>query len=258
MHNASTQHVLVVQDLCKTYQGAVPYKALNGISFTVKQGEFVGIMGPSGSGKSTLLNIVSTMDDPTSGTVLVNGKNVSKLSESKVAEFRRRNLGFVFQDFNLFHTLTVEENILLPLALDGADPASSRARALDLARMLGIEGILPKRTFEISGGQAQRVAIARALAARPSLILADEPTGNLDSAATGTVMSLLSSINQRQNATIAMVTHEPLVASYCSRVLIIKDGRLHMEIRRGDSQKEFHQRINNAMNHLGGVERELA
>ncbi|MDO5023424.1 ABC transporter ATP-binding protein [Slackia piriformis] len=251
-------NVLDVRDLRKVYAGIMPHTALDGISLSVEQGESVGIMGPSGSGKSTLLNIVSTMDTPTSGDVFIADKNVASLSEDELAAFRRRNLGFVFQDFNLVHTLTVEENILLPLALDGIDATASRERAHRLARALGIDGILSKRTFEISGGQAQRVAIARAIAARPSLILADEPTGNLDSAATGAVMNLLASLNARQGATIVMVTHEPLVASYCSRVLIIKDGRLHMEIRRGDSQREFHQRINNAMNHLGGIERDLA
>lgn len=250
--------VLSVHDLRKVYPGIAPYTALDGVDFAVGQGEFVGIMGLSGSGKSTLLNIISTMDEPTSGKVLIDGKNAAKLSEADLAAFRRRKLGFVFQSFNLVHTLTVEENILLPLALDNVPASESRERVRRIAASLGIENILPKRTFEISGGQAQRVAIARAIIARPSLILADEPTGNLDSAATGAVMNLLSTINARRNATIVMVTHEPLVASYCSRVLVIKDGKLHMEIRRGQSQREFHQRINNAMNHLGGVEHDLA
>lgn len=250
-------NVLEVSSLWKTYEGASPYTALEDVSLNVAKGEFVGIMGPSGSGKSTLLNVVSTVDQPSRGTVRVDGVDPHGLGDEKLAEFRRRKMGFVFQDFNLVHTLTVEENIILPLALDGGPAEKSRARAQELARDLGIASILDKRTHEISGGQAQRVAIARAVAANPSLLLADEPTGSLDSASTGQVMHLLSDMN-RAGATLLMVTHEPLVASYCSRVLVLQDGRIYLEINRGASQKEFHQRIIDAMNQLGGVEHDIA
>lgn len=250
-------NVLEVSSLWKTYEGASSYTALEDVSLSVAKGEFVGIMGPSGSGKSTLLNVVSTVDKPSRGTVRVDGVDPHGLGDEKLAEFRRRKMGFVFQDFNLVHTLTVEENIILPLALDGWPAEKSRARAQELARDLGIASILGKRTHEISGGQAQRVAIARAVAANPSLLLADEPTGSLDSASTGQVMHLLSDMN-RAGATLLMVTHEPLVASYCSRVLVLQDGRIYLEINRGASQKEFHQRIIDAMNQLGGVEHDIA
>lgn len=249
-------NVLEVSSLWKTYDGAAPYTALKDISFNVAEGEFVGIMGPSGSGKSTLLNVVSTVDVPTRGTVRVDGIDPNGLKDDELAEFRRRKMGFVFQDFNLVHTLDVEENIILPLALDGWPAEKSRARARELAEDLGIASILGKRTHEISGGQAQRVAIARAAASKPSLLLADEPTGSLDSASTGQVMRLLSDMN-KAGSTLLMVTHEPLVASYCSRVLVLRDGLIYLEINRGLSQKEFLQRIIDAMNQLGGVEHDI-
>lgn len=243
--------VLEVSSLWKTYEGASPFTALTDVSFDVSEGEFVGIMGPSGSGKSTLLNIISTVDRPSRGSVRVAGIDPHGLPDDELAKFRRNRMGFVFQDFNLIHTLTVEENIMLPLALDGVPARESRARVESLAASLGIEPILKKRTYEISGGQAQRVAIARAAATRPSLLLADEPTGSLDSASTVQVMELLGRLNEA-GSTMLMVTHEPLVASYCDRVLVMRDGRIYLEIDRGESQRAFHQRIVDAMNHLGG------
>lgn len=248
--------VLNVSGLWKTYGGAAPFTALSDVSLNVRAGEFVGVMGPSGSGKSTLLNVISTIDKPSKGSVHIAGTNAHSLNDQALAAFRRKQMGFVFQDFNLVHTLTVEENIMLPLALDGAPAGPTRERVRKIAVFLGIEGILGKRTTEISGGQAQRAAIARAVIANPSLVLADEPTGNLDSAATGQVMKILTHLN-KQGSTILMVTHEPLVASYCSRVLVLKDGKVYLEINRGSSQKAFHQKIIEAMNHLGGVERDL-
>lgn len=249
--------VLEVSSLWKTYEGASPFTALTDVSFDVSEGEFVGIMGPSGSGKSTLLNIISTVDRPSRGSVRVAGIDPHGLPDDELAKFRRNRMGFVFQDFNLIHTLTVEENIMLPLALDGVPARESRARVESLAASLGIEPILKKRTYEISGGQAQRVAIARAAATRPSLLLADEPTGSLDSASTVQVMELLGRLNEA-GSTMLMVTHEPLVASYCDRVLVMRDGRIYLEIARGDSQRAFHQRIVDAMNHLGGAEYDVA
>lgn len=249
--------VLEVSSLWKTYEGASPFTALTDLSFAVSEGEFVGIMGPSGSGKSTLLNIISTVDSPSRGSVRVAGTDPHGLPDDELAKFRRHRMGFVFQDFNLIHTLTVEENIMLPLALDGVPARESRARVESLAASLGIEPILKKRTYEISGGQAQRVAIARAAATRPSLLLADEPTGSLDSASTVQVMELLGRMN-KAGSTMLMVTHEPLVASYCDRVLVMRDGRIYLEIDRGDSQRAFHQRIVDTMNHLGGAEYDVA
>lgn len=244
--------VLSFNQLQKVYEGKVPYQALKDINFELKKGEFVAIMGPSGSGKSTLLQVISTIDSPTGGTVLIDGKNPHQMAKEELASFRRRELGFIFQDFNLIHTLTVEENIMLPLSLEGVPANEITKRTREVARYLGIEALLPKRTFEISGGQAQRVAIARAVAHQPSLILADEPTGNLDSKATKDVMNLLKTLNKEMDSTILMVTHDAYVASMCHRVLFIKDGRIYQEIVAGDHESEFYQRILDMLTFLGG------
>ncbi|BEH90904.1 MAG: ABC transporter ATP-binding protein [Turicibacter sp.] len=244
--------VLSVNQLQKVYEGKVPYQALKDINFKLKKGEFVAIMGPSGSGKSTLLQVISTIDSPTGGSVLIDGKNPHQMVKEELASFRRRELGFIFQDFNLIHTLTVEENIMLPLSLEGVPANEITKRTREVARYLGIEALLPKRTFEISGGQAQRVAIARAVAHQPSLILADEPTGNLDSKATKDVMNLLKTLNKEMDSTILMVTHDAYVASMCHRVLFIKDGRIYQEIVAGDHESEFYQRILDMLTFLGG------
>ncbi len=243
--------VLSVNQLQKVYEGKVPYQALKDINFKLKKGEFVAIMGPSGSGKSTLLQVISTIDSPTGGSVLIDGKNPHQMVKEELASFRRRELGFIFQDFNLIHTLTVEENIMLPLSLEGVPANEITKRTREVARYLGIEALLPKRTFEISGGQAQRVAIARAVAHQPSLILADEPTGNLDSKATKDVMNLLKTLNKEMDSTILMVTHDAYVASMCHRVLFIKDGRIYQEIVAGDHESEFYQRILDMLTFLG-------
>ncbi len=244
--------VLSVNQLQKVYEGKVPYQALKDINFKLKKGEFVAIMGPSGSGKSTLLQVISTIDSPTGGSVLIDGKNPHQMVKEELASFRRRELGFIFQDFNLIHTLTVEENIMLPLSLEGVPANEITKRTREVARYLGIEALLPKRTFEISGGQAQRVAIARAVAHQPSLILADEPTGNLDSKAKKDVMNLLKTLNKEMDSTILMVTHDAYVASMCHRVLFIKDGRIYQEIVAGDHESEFYQRILDMLTFLGG------
>ena len=244
--------VLSVNQLQKVYEGKVPYQALKDINFKLKKGEFVAIMGPSGSGKSTLFQVISTIDSPTGGSVLIDGKNPHQMVKEELASFRRRELGFIFQDFNLIHTLTVEENIMLPLSLEGVPANEITKRTREVARYLGIEALLPKRTFEISGGQAQRVAIARAVAHQPSLILADEPTGNLDSKATKDVMNLLKTLNKEMDSTILMVTHDAYVASMCHRVLFIKDGRIYQEIVAGDHESEFYQRILDMLTFLGG------
>ncbi|MEZ2322676.1 ABC transporter ATP-binding protein, partial [Bacillus tropicus] len=207
--------ILQVRDLSKIYTGKVSYKALSNIDLTINKGEFVGIMGPSGSGKTTFLNMISTIDAPTSGEVLINGKNPYRLSSHDLALFRRRELGFIFQSFNLLNTLTAKENILLPLTLDNVNLKEMNKRVELISNQLGIGKILNKRTYEISGGQAQRTAIARALIHSPQLVLADEPTGNLDSKAAGDVMELLTKLNKEQQATMMLVTHDPMAASYC-------------------------------------------
>lgn len=236
----------------KIYGGRVAYQALSDITFSIEQGEFVGIMGPSGSGKTTLLNIVSTIDRPTSGEVVMHGENPATLSKHQRALFRRRELGFVFQDFNLLDTLTIGENILLPLTLDKWSIKEMEERLRRITQQLGIQEIVHKRTYEVSGGQAQRAAIARAVVHSPSLLLADEPTGNLDSKAARDVLKLLETINQDNGTTTLMVTHDALAASYCHRILFIKDGRLYNEIRRGDNRQTFYQHIVDVLALLGG------
>jgi putative ABC transport system ATP-binding protein len=249
--------ILETKHLGKVYEGKVPYTALHDINFKMEKGEFVAIMGPSGSGKSTLLNVISTIDHPTSGCVTIEGKDPHTMKDSQLAHFRRSVLGFVFQDFNLVQTLTVEENIMLPLTLEGVSSAHMKQRTKEVAVFLGIDHILPKRTFEISGGQAQRVAVARAVVANPALLLADEPTGNLDSKATKDVMEIFLTLNQKHQSTILMVTHDSFVASYCKRVLIIKDGMLYQEIISGGNRQAFQQKIIDAMSLLGGEPRDI-
>ncbi|MFP7732653.1 ABC transporter ATP-binding protein [Priestia aryabhattai] len=250
--------ILEVRNLTKIYEGKVSYKALDGIHFSIEKGEFVGIMGPSGSGKTTLLNMVSTIDTPTAGEITINGRNPHKLKKKDIALFRRRELGFVFQYFNLLDTLTVEENIILPLTLDKVNVKEMAERVVSVTRKLGIEGILKKRTYEVSGGQMQRTAIARAIIHHPQLILADEPTGNLDSKASKDVMETLQHLNKEENATMMMVTHDALAASYCDRVIFIKDGELYNEIYRGQNRQAFYQQIIDVLSVLGGDAHELS
>lgn len=249
--------ILTTKHLGKVYEGKIPYTALKDINFSIEKGEFVAIMGPSGSGKSTLLNVISTIDHPTSGSVWVDGQDPHNMNDDQLAHFRRSTLGFVFQDFNLVHTLTVGENIMLPLTLEGVPVAQIRQRTAEVAELLGIERLLSKRTFEISGGQAQRTAVARAVVTNPSLLLADEPTGNLDSKATKDVMELFLMLNQTRQSTILMVTHDSFVASYCKRVLIIKDGTLYQEIISNGNRQAFQQKIVDAMSLLGGEPRDI-
>ncbi|WFA04221.1 MULTISPECIES: ABC transporter ATP-binding protein [Bacillus] len=250
--------ILKVKNLSKVYNGKVPYQALSNIGLTVKEGEFVGIMGPSGSGKTTFLNVISTIDTPDSGDVLINGENVRNLSKKKLALFRRRELGFVFQDFNLLKTLTVIENIVLPLTLEGTDVKEMEERAVAIAKKLGIGHILNKRTYEISGGQSQRTAIARAIIHQPKLILADEPTGNLDSKSAKDVLEILKKINREDRVTMMMVTHDPLAASYCDRIIFIKDGTLYNEIYKEEDQQAFFNRILTVLSAIGGNKDELS
>lgn len=244
--------ILNINEVTKVYEGKVTTRALNQLSFEVEKGEFVAVMGPSGSGKTTLLNLISMIDTPTSGEIIFNGMHPQNLNSTELAYFRRRELGFVFQDFNLLPMLTVEENIILPLTLDEQPISLMEERLKGLVDKLGLATILHKRPDEISGGQAQRTAIARALIHEPSLILADEPTGNLDSNASREVLELLSKMNQEKQATIIMVTHDPIAASYCDRVLFIKDGEFFNEIYKDDRRQTFFQRILNVLSLLGG------
>ena len=245
-------NILKVSNLSKIYGSKVISNALKNINFSIEDGEFVGIMGPSGSGKTTLLNLISTIDKPTSGKIILADKEPHKLKGDELALFRRRELGFVFQDYNLLETLTIAENIVLPLTLENVPVKEQDEKLKKVSKILGIEHLLDKRTFEVSGGQAQRAAIARALINNPSIVLADEPTGNLDSKAARDVMELLEKINNENKVTTMMVTHDPVAASYCHRILFIKDGEIYNEIYKGDNRAKFYQEIMDVLSLLGG------
>lgn len=245
--------VLQANNLKKIYGSKINmYTALDDIDLTIEEGEFVGIMGPSGAGKTTLLNILSTIDRPTSGSVVIDGENIVSLNEAKLSHFRRNKLGFIFQDFNLLDTLTVKENIILPLALAKVPPKEIDAKLIQITNHLGIEKLLNKYPYEISGGEKQRTAAARAVINQPRLILADEPTGALDSKASADLLQCLSDLNEEQNSTILMVTHDAFAASYCKRILFIKDGVIFTELNRGASRKEFFNKILDVLSILGG------
>ena len=250
--------MLEVKNVSKVYEGKVSYQALSNLNLTIGEGEFVGIMGPSGSGKTTFLNVVSTIDKPTSGEVLIGGSNAHALNKRKLALFRRRQLGFVFQDFNLLQTLTVKENIVFPLTLENVSIKEQEQRVQAIAEKLGIKQILDKRTYEISGGQCQRTAIARAMIHNPKLLLADEPTGNLDSKSAKDVLEMMQKINKEDGTTMMMVTHDAFAASYCDRVIFIKDGSLYRELHKHDQRQVFFQEIMNVLSAIGGTEDELS
>ena len=233
------KEILQVKDIEKYYgnKGNVT-KAINNISFNVEEGEFVGIMGPSGSGKTTLLNCISTVDNVTTGNIKINGKEITKLKSKSIEKFRREELGFIFQDFNLLDTLTAFENIALALTIqEGKKAKNIRDRVLEVARKLDIEEVLSKFPYEMSGGQKQRVAAARAIITNPSLILADEPTGALDSKASRLLLDSFEKLNEEMKATILMVTHDAFTASYAHRILFIKDGRVFNELIRGNDSR---------------------
>ncbi|KOR89495.1 ABC transporter ATP-binding protein [Paenibacillus solani] len=229
------------------------YTALQNINLSIEEGEYVGIMGPSGAGKSTLLNIFSTIDTPTSGEITIDGQNIVAMNEEKLSDFRRNKLGFIFQDYNLLDTLTVKENILLPLALSKVPAAEIEKRVEEIADTFGIRQILDKYPYHISGGQKQRAAASRAIVSNPSLILADEPTGALDSKSATGLLESLSKLNLHNRATILMVTHDAYAASYCKRVIFINDGRLFKELHKeGMTRQAFFGQIIEVLATLGG------
>ncbi|WP_291570697.1 ABC transporter ATP-binding protein [Clostridium sp. UBA4548] len=253
--------ILKAENITKIYgdkRGSLKVKALDKFSININQGEFVGVMGPSGSGKSTLLNILATIDTPSSGELFINGTNPAKLDEKKSALFRRKELGFIFQDFNLLDSLSIKENIVLPLVLDKMNPRKIEKSVEDIAALLNIKDILNKRPYETSGGQQQRAACARALIHNPAIILADEPTGNLDSKASQDVMESLDNLNKEKKATIMMVTHDPFAASFCQRIIMIKDGKHFLEIVKGGNRQAFFKEIMDSLTMIGGRYNDLA
>lgn len=243
--------ILEVQCLKKIYTtrfGGNQVQALENVSFSVEQGEYVAIMGESGSGKTTLLNILAALDKPTSGKVLLEGSDLTAVKEKQLAAFRRDNLGFVFQDFNLLDTFSLKDNIFLPLVLQGIKPNEMEKRIQPIAAKLGISEILNKFPYEVSGGQKQRAAVARAIITNPKLILADEPTGALDSKSTDSLLNVFNNINSEEGQTIVMVTHSTKAASRAGRVLFIKDGVLFHQIYRGGcTNEEMYQKISDAL-----------
>lgn len=246
--------ILRIEDIEK-YYGSKAYvtKAIDHISFEVMEGEFLGIMGPSGSGKSTLLNCISTIDKVTGGHIYLENQDITLLKDKKMAKFRQDNLGFVFQDFNLLDTLNLEENIALAQTINGTEPKKIQENVARVAEKLEIRDILEKFPYEVSGGQKQRCACARALINQPKLLLADEPTGALDSKSSRMLLESFVSVNQEMHTTILMVTHDIFSASYCSRILFLKDGRIFHELRRGEKpRKEFFHEIMDVSTVLGG------
>ena len=252
--------ILEVNGLKKVYTtrfGGNKVEALRNVNFSVEEGEYVAIMGESGSGKTKLLNILAALDRPTGGTVQLDGKNLASIKDSAIASFRREHLGFVFQDFNLLDTFSLEDNIYLPLVLAGKQYQEMHSRLEPLAKKLGITSLLKKYPYEVSGGQKQRAAVARALITDPRLVLADEPTGALDSRATDELLRLFNTINE-DGQTILMVTHSVKAASHAGRVLFIKDGEVYHQIYRGDSTEEqMYQKISDTLTVLttGGENR---
>lgn len=246
--------VLKVNNLKKYYGNNTNItKALNNISFTVNNNEFLAIMGASGSGKTTLLNTISTIDTVTSGNIIINGVDITNLNEEELSNFRKENLGFVFQDFNLLDTLTIKENIALSLIINKEDKTKIDNLVLDISKKLGISDILNKYPYEVSGGQKQRCACARALINNPKLILADEPTGALDSRNARVLLETFKEMNEELNSTILMVTHDAFSASFASRVLFIKDGEIFNEIIKGKKTRgEFYDEIIDVLTLLGG------
>lgn len=252
--------ILVAKNISKIYgernkENAI--YAVNGIDLNVEEGEMIAIMGPSGSGKSTLVSILSGITKPTMGTVMIGDKNISEMPTFDMALFRRRKLGFVFQEFNLLDNLTLQENVMLPMVLDKKETEYMKERSLKVMSLFGIDGIAHKYPYQISGGQQQRVAVSRALVNDPMIVFADEPTGNLDSKSANAVMHCFEQINEEEKTTVLMVTHDVFAASFCKKVIFIKDGKIYMDIVRQGTRKEFFDRILDCQAIVGGETHDL-
>ncbi len=252
----NNNYILQVENLTKTYgKGSTQTEALSGISFDVLEGEFLGVMGASGSGKTTLLNCIATMLKPSMGKVILRGKNIASFKGGQLADYRGKEIGYLFQEFELLDNLTARENISLPLALHGIGGKEADKRISTLVEKFDIAGVLDKFPAQMSGGQKQRVAATRSLVFDPSIVLADEPTGALDSKNSKILMDMLASINESEHKTIMMVTHDANAASYCSRIIFIQDGKLFHELRKStekETQDSFYKRIVTVMAQLGG------
>jgi putative ABC transport system ATP-binding protein len=247
--------IINVESLTKVYgsfKGAKEVHALQGVDLTVSRGEFIGIMGPSGSGKTTLLNILSGIDTATSGKVIIDGKAIDKLKKDELAIFRRKRIGYIFQDFNLLESLTLKENIALPLILDKMPPQEIENRVNELMNFFGISDLAEKYQYHASGGQKQRVAAARALVSDPAVCFADEPTGNLDSKSSANIMEMMTQMNTEKNCTILMVTHDAFAASYCQKIIFIKDGKINIQIQSSGDRKAFFDKILETLSIVGG------
>ena len=248
------EEILRADCLIRVYgRGSAAARALDGVSLSLEAGEFVGVMGPSGSGKTTLLNCVATIDRPTSGSIVVDGRELTGLRGKELSRFRRERLGFIFQDCNLLDTLTAFENIALSLAIVKAPAGEIPGRVRETAELLGISDCLDKYPYQMSGGQQQRCAAARAIVTRPALVLADEPTGALDSRSARLLLERLEALNRELGATILMVTHDAFTASCCRRVVFLRDGRIFLELRReGQDRRAFFQKIIRVVSQMGG------
>ncbi|WP_150275676.1 ABC transporter ATP-binding protein [Paenibacillus tepidiphilus] len=248
--------ILQANKIYKTYGNKFnKQEVLKGIDLTVEKGEFVGIMGASGSGKTTLLNVLSSIDRVTRGTIEIEGKEFTAMKEKQLAEFRKQHLGFIFQDYNLLDTLTVKENVLLPLSITGISKKDAHRKFEQVAGELGIYELKDKYPAEISGGQKQRTSAARAFVHDPGIIFADEPTGALDSKSASDLLNKLADMNQKHQATIVMVTHDPAAASYCSRVVFIRDGQVYTQLNKGEEDRQsFFNDIIKTQGVLGGVQ----
>lgn len=254
MQEMNIKTVLQAENVRKSYgtRGNVQ-EVLKGIDFRVAAGEFVGIMGPSGAGKTTLLNVLATIDRATGGTILIDNEDISKMKDARLSTFRRDKLGFIFQDYNLLDTLTVKENILLPISLGKVKKQEAEQRFTEIADILGIRELANKYPHEISGGQKQRTSAARALINEPSMVFADEPTGALDSKSAASLLKTMEDVNEQRGVTIMMVTHDAIASSYCSRVVFLKDGTIYSELYRGDKTRQaFFQEILKVQGVLGG------
>lgn len=248
--------IISVNQLVKVYngyKGAKEVTAVDQINLSITKGDFVGMMGPSGSGKTTFLNILSGVDQCTAGEVIIDGQNIAKMTKDQLALFRRKNIGYIFQDFNLLDSLTIKENIALPLILDKVNPQEIDQKVDQLMKFLGIYDLKEKYPYHISGGQKQRVAAARAIANDPAVIFADEPTGNLDSKSANKLMHTILKLNEDLNSTVLMVTHDPFAASFCKRIVFIKDGKIEMEIHSSGDRKQFFDKILEVQSVIGGV-----